>query len=84
MSRQNRSVKEYIRKQRTGETFRYFFILLQIFVILCVNYLDTKTSLHCSPGSVDRVSVPSPIAFDILMDKIGEGQSSHVHGWSLR
>ena len=27
---------------------------------------------------LDRVSVPSPIAIDILMVRNGEGQSSHV------
>ena len=27
---------------------------------------------------LDRVSVPSPIAIDILMERNGEGQSSHV------
>ena len=31
-----------------------------------------------STFSVDRVSVPSPIAIDILMVRNGEGQSSHV------
>ena len=29
-------------------------------------------------SSLDRVSVPSPIAIDILMVHNGEGQSSHV------
>ena len=29
-------------------------------------------------GGVDRVSVLSPVAIDILMVRIGEGQSSHV------
>ena len=32
----------------------------------------------CSDINIDRVSIPSPIAIDILMVRNGEGQSSHV------
>ena len=33
--------------------------------------------------TLDRVSVPSPIAIDILMVRNGEGQSSHVIVFSV-
>ena len=34
-------------------------------------------------GYVDRVSVPSPIAVDILMVRSGVGQSSHMYLFSV-
>ena len=34
--------------------------------------------VHHHYSTLDRVSVPSPIAIDILMVRNGEGQSSHV------
>ena len=40
--------------------------------------LQMLNLVEYSPSTVDRVSVPSPIAIDILMVRIGEGQSPHV------
>ena len=55
-----------------------------MFLIILVAYVWILITLHLrchieNPSiEVDRASVPSPIAIEILMVHNGEGQSSHV------
>ena len=51
--------------------------LILFFVLIYVSSWPLNGDCYV-PIYVDRVSVPSPIAIDILMVHIGEGQSSHV------
>ena len=37
-----------------------------------------RANIYKTVSTLDQVSVPSPIAIDILMVHNGEGQSSHV------